>query len=69
MGLKIIIVAAALGLIATSGHAFAAERQIFDGLAKSGQTITINKANTIRLTPPKKPVPTTPTPPTPSYPG
>jgi hypothetical protein len=67
MGLKIIIVAAALGLIATSGHAFAVERQMFDGLAKSGQVIAVSKANAIRLTPPKKPTPTVPA--TPSYPG
>jgi hypothetical protein len=67
MGLKVIIVAAALGLIATSGHAFAVERQMFDGLATSGQVIAISKAKTIRLAPPKMPAPAVPS--TPSFPG
>lgn len=53
MGLKIIVIAAMLTAIASSGHAFAREHQTHDGLSATAQIITIRKAKTIRLSLPR----------------
>ena len=49
MGLKILAIAAVLGLIATSGHAFAREHQTHDGLTATSIVIALRKAKSIKL--------------------
>ena len=53
MGTKILILAAMLVAIASSGQAFAREHQTHDGLLATAQVITIRKALTIRLSKPR----------------
>ena len=53
MGTKILILAAMLVAIASSGQAFAREHQTHDGLLATAQVITIRKATAIRLSQPR----------------
>jgi hypothetical protein len=53
MGTKVMIIAAMLGMIASSGLAFAYAPQSRDGLSTTGLTLTIRKAKTIRLVQPQ----------------
>lgn len=57
MGTKILIIAAMLYAIASSGHAFAFEPTSRDGLTKSIEIIVVRKAKAIHLALPKTRMP------------